>query len=98
MATEGFAGADSLAAERSWIDRIWPARLSLETLIFAPPGTQATARVDVAAKSVTRELKLRRLARNLLKRNPPLPASTAVAAVAAAGAPRQSPVRETVGE
>lgn len=90
METGGFAGADSLAAERSWIDRIWPARLPLETLIVAPPGTRAAAGVSDVARAVERDRRLRRFAKRLIRREPPLPAKPA--------APPRSPARETAGE
>ncbi|MEC9344324.1 MAG: GNAT family N-acetyltransferase [Pseudomonadota bacterium] len=84
LGTGSFAGADSLAAERSWIDRVWPGRLALETLVVAPPDTPAAARAPAVARAVERELRLRRLARGLLRRNLPAPR-----------APRQSPGRGT---
>jgi hypothetical protein len=91
---DGFAGADSLATELSWIDRLWPARMQLETLIIAPPDTPAAGRVPAVAQAVERELEVRRLARRLLRRNPPSPS----AASAKPSAPRQSPAPETAGE
>ena len=90
LETEGFAGADSLATERSWIDRLWPARLALETLVIAPPSTPAARQAPIAARAVARELRLRRLARSLLGHNPPQSAKAADPA-----RPRQSPDPET---
>lgn len=65
-----FVYADSLAREESWMDRVWPDRVRLDTLIIALPGdagAQAAARM---ARAVERHASLRHLAQHLFRRAP----------------------------
>ena len=72
LAQDGFTGADSLARERSWADRLWPARLELATLVVAgkdDAGSDGTSRQAVSVTHAIERLdRLKRLARRLLGR------------------------------
>lgn len=72
LATPGFEFANSLARETAWIDRLWPQKMTVATLVIS--------RGDGRAKRAVAALKLhqaaRRLAKDLLARMLPMALAT----------------------
>ncbi len=82
LTTPGFEQADSLAREDSWMDRLWPERLALGTLVVA----KDEANLARAVSAIERRESAKQIAKRILRRKP------------LKSAPQPVPDRETAGE
>lgn len=70
LADPRFRFADSLARQDSWMEKIWPDRMALATLLVSPlPGERGRETVDRLAASIDRRERWRRLARDFVRRH-----------------------------
>jgi glutathione S-transferase len=72
LSTPGFEFADSLARETAWIDRLWPQKMTVATLVISRGGGRAKR--TVAALKLKQGA--RRLARRMLARMLPMALAT----------------------
>lgn len=69
LADPRFRFADSLARQDSWVEKIWPDRMALATLLVSPlPGDRGRKAVDRLAASIGRRERWRRMARDSVRR------------------------------
>lgn len=73
LATPGFGQADSLAREDSWMDRLWPEKMRLATLVVSHDPLRAGA----AIAAISRLEAAKALARRILRRSAPQPVHSA---------------------
>jgi hypothetical protein len=76
LATPGFEFADSLARETAWIDRLWPQKITMATLVISRGGGRAKRTVAALKLHDT----ARRMAKGLLARILPMALATPPAA------------------
>ncbi len=84
LSTPGFEQADSLAREGSWMDRLWPDKLALGTLVVSKDA----AALEKAVTAIKRLDRAKNLAKRILRRPP----------VKTAALPQPLPSRETAAE